>query len=260
MIEQSYFPVTEVPAIYTDDSKMLHRKTGHKFIVRKDTNEVISCMSSDYKLITNEQVMSKALPALEKNKAELIEYESFAGGARSQWKFRIPNIKVKIDNDDYVNPEILIKNSYDGSTEVKAYGGAFRLVCSNGLVIGYALGQGAGIRHIGDNTEEDVEEIIEKIIYQVTEVFDKDFPKLVNTKVYSPHVSEVIKLFPETVMKDLVNKLIISNPQTYWDLLNACTFIATHKMTRSNEATHKLEGKIFPMMKGLANKAHSAQA
>jgi hypothetical protein len=258
MIEESYFPVKEATVTYDTPNGDVY--TGYKLIVREDRNQILSCMSEDYKLITNEQVMNKALPALKKNKAELVEYESFGQGARSQWKFRIPDIKVKIDNDDYVNPEIIIKNSYDGSTEVKAYGGAFRLVCSNGLVIGYALGQGTGIRHIGDNTEEDVEEIVEKIIYQVTEIFDKDFPKLVNTKVYSPHVSEVIKLFPETVMKDLVNKLIISNPQSYWDLLNACTFIATHKMKRHNEATHKLEGKIFPLIKGLANKAHTAQA
>ena len=260
MIEQSYFPVEEMPAVYTRNDGQMKQHTGHKFIVRQDTNEILSCMSNEYKMITNKQIMDKALPALENKKAELVEYESFGNGARSQWKFRIPTIKVKIDDKDFVNPEIVIKNSYDGSTEVKAYGGAFRLVCSNGLVIGYALGQGAGIRHIGDNTEEDVEEIINKIIYQVTEIFDNDFPKLVETKVYSPHISEVIKLFPETVMRDLVNKLVISNPQTYWDLLNACTFIATHKMTRSHEATHRLEGKIYPMIKGLANKAHTAQA
>ena len=258
IIEESYFPVKE--AGVTFDTPQGDMPTDYKLIVRKDTNKILSCMTNDYKLITNKQVMSKALPALDARNAQLVEYDSFGQGARSQWKFRIPDIKVKIDNDDYVNPEIIIKNSYDGSTEVKAYGGAFRLVCSNGLVIGYALGKGAGIRHIGDNTEEDVKEIVEKIIYQVTEIFDKDFPKLVNTKVYSPHVSEVIKLFPETVMKDLVNKLIISNPQSYWDLLNACTFIATHKMKRQNEATHKLEGKIFPLIKGLANKAHTAQA
>lgn len=262
MIEESYFPVKEIPAVpmkgYGSSSNI--GKTGHKFIVREDTGKVLSCMSEDYKLITNEKIMEKALPTLDKKKAQLIEYESFAEGARSQWKFRIPGVKVKIAKGDFVNPEIIIKNSYDGSTEVKAFGGAYRLVCSNGLVIGYSIGEGNGIRHIGDNTEDNVRDIIEKIIFKVTEIFDNDFPKLIETKVHSPHISEVIKLFPETVMKDLVNNLIVSNPSNYWDLLNACTFIATHKMKRNVEATHKLENKIFPMIKGLANKAHSAQA
>ena len=256
--EPSYFPVKE--AAVTFDTPQGDVPTDYKLIVREDTNQILSCMTNDYKLITNEQVMSTALPALKKNKAVLTEYETFGNGARTQWKFRIPDIKVKIDDKDFVNPEIVIKNSYDGSTEVKAYCGAYRMVCSNGLVIGYAMGQGKGIRHIGDNSEKDVEDIIERIIYQVTEVFDNDFPKLVETKVHSPHVAKVIELFPETVMKDLVNNLIVSNPQTYWDLLNACTFIATHKMKRSREATHKLENKIYPLVKSLANKASLAQS
>ena len=245
-MNESFFPVKEIPAIGYKVTQ-----SGYKFILREDTNQVLSCMSEDYKLITNKQIMDTALPVLEKKKAQLVECRTFSDGARTQWKYRIPTVKVKIDKGDFVNPEIIIKNSYDGSCEVSAYGGAYRLVCSNGMVIGYALGNNRGIRHIGKNTQEDVERIINSIINQVTEVFNTDFLKLVETNVHKPHIGAIIKLFPETVMKDVVNNLLARNPKTYWDLFNAATFIATHKMKRNYESTHKLENKIFPTIKNL---------
>ena len=262
-INESFFPIKEVPAIqYPDSSDELNQEeyqnTGYKFIVREDTNQVLSCMSEDYKVITNKQIMDIALPVLGKKKAELVECRMFADGARVQWKYRIPDVRVEVSKGDFINPEIIIKNSYDGSTEVKAFGGAYRLICSNGMVIGYAIGENRGIRHIGNNTHNDVERIINSIIMQVTEIFNKDFPKLIETNIRKSHIGEIIKLFPETVMKDVVNKLITSNPKTYWDLLNAATFIATHKMKRQNEATHKLENKIFPTIKKLVGRVAQA--
>jgi len=250
-MRESFFPVKEAEVIYDTPTGDIH--TGYKLIVREDTNKILSCMTNEYSLITNEQVMNKALPTLEKKKAELIECKMFGDGARTQWKFRIPKVKVKIAEGDYVNPEIIIKNSYDGTSEVSAYGGAFRLVCSNGLVIGYAIGHDKGIRHIGSNSDDDVERIIDSIINQVTGIFDEDFPKLVETKLHKPHIGAIVKLFPETVMKDVVNQLLMSNPKNYWDLLNAATFIATHKMKRNNESTHKLENKIYPTIKNLVS-------
>ena len=45
-------------------------------------------------------------------------------------------------------PEIIIQNSYDTSTSVNLMLGVYRLVCSNGLIVGSTFG-GASIRHVG---------------------------------------------------------------------------------------------------------------
>ena len=45
------FPVKEMPAMLG-----LNDNTGHKFIVREDTEQVLSCMSNEYKLVTNQEV------------------------------------------------------------------------------------------------------------------------------------------------------------------------------------------------------------
>ena len=140
-LETTLFPVKEVPARIT--SKLPHRDTkdtGYKFIVREDTGQVISCMTNEYNLIKNEQVQDTALPIMTKYDAELKEVRTFSEGARSQWTWNFPNSTVDIGGGDMVNPTVTIRNSYDGSLEASATAGAFRLVCSNGMVIGIVLG------------------------------------------------------------------------------------------------------------------------
>ena len=69
MIEQTLFPVTEVPAIqYPSPSDELnqeeYKNTGYKFIVREDTGKVLSCMTDDYKLVDNREIIKTAEPIL----------------------------------------------------------------------------------------------------------------------------------------------------------------------------------------------------
>ena len=51
-IEDTMFPVKEVPAIYSFNEMgavNTNVNTGHKFIIREDTGEVLSCMTNSYK-------------------------------------------------------------------------------------------------------------------------------------------------------------------------------------------------------------------
>ncbi|MAH44537.1 hypothetical protein CMI37_01835 [Candidatus Pacearchaeota archaeon] len=251
MIEETLFPVKEVPAIGYKVTE-----SGHKFIVREDTGDVLSCVSNSYKLINNQDVYNKALPVLEKNKCELVEAQSFSNGARTTWKWRFPETKVEIGKGDFVNPEIIIRNSYDGSTEASAMAGAFRLVCTNGLVIGHILSRN-GIRHIVGNTGN-FEELVENTIRTTNKVFTQEFPMLVSTKIRKKHIENLVKMFPGTVMETLVQHIIAKPPETYWDLLNAATWISTHSMSRSREATHKIENKIYPEIHRLAKSVAKA--
>lgn len=46
-------------------------------------------------------------------------------------------------------PEVVLKNSHDGSSSWEAFGGLLRFICSNGLVIG-SLIEGYKVRHTGE--------------------------------------------------------------------------------------------------------------
>lgn len=254
-IEQTVFPVKEVPAItgYSTDS------TGHKFIVREDTNEVISCMTDTYKLITNEQVIDKAMPILKKRGAVLKEAEVFGGGARTSWNFTLQETEVEIEPGDAVNPSIIIKNSYDGSCEASAIAGAYRLVCSNGMVIGYTLGRNS-IRHTIWNKNVDFEEMIQEVVKSVETVVDTDFTRLLRTKVKEKHISQLLTMFPEQIIAVATMRMILKKPSNYWQLYNVATWIATHKMKRDKEATHKLEQSLYPSILRMTEEAEIARA
>ena len=81
-------------------------------------------------------------------------------------------------------------------------------------------------------------------------VFNDEFPTIANTEIKKADVRRVIELFPSgQAMVALVNYLVGKPPRTYWDLLNAATWVTSHAMNRNREATHKLENKIYPLIK-----------
>ena len=152
-----------------------------------------------------------------------------------------------------MNPTINISNSYDGSSEASAMAGAFRLICSNGLIIGITFGRGS-TRHSIWSKKNNFDEIISGVINSVENIFKTDFRDLIDTKINKNDIVKLIKLFPETHTESLFQYILTHEPKTYWELLNAATWVATHQMKRNVEATHKFESKLYSTVHELAKK------
>jgi len=56
-------------------------------------------------------------------------------------------------NDEWLKPEIVIMNSYDGTSPLKVYVGIYRIICSNGLVIATKEFGQFSVRHMGTPAE-----------------------------------------------------------------------------------------------------------
>ena len=134
-MNEALFPVVEVPAIGVGEVNKHIDKTGYKFIRREDTGEILSCMTDEYKLVTNQEIHDASTDALRKAGAVEREVKVLNDGRKTIWRYVIPKVKVKIAAKDYVNPEIMLRNSYDGSWEIGVIAGAYRLVCSNTVTI-----------------------------------------------------------------------------------------------------------------------------
>ena len=233
MLESTLFPVIEVPAvgIPTTDSKEID-DTGYKFIVREDTGKVLSCMTNDYRLVKNQEIIRAAEPILKQHNAQLKEAISFGDGQQTTWRWIIPDVKIEISKGDLISPEIIIKNSYDGSLQVHILSGAFRLVCSNGMII-------------GNINLDKLDESIENTIIHARKV-GEEFPMLKDKKLKQKHIIKLIELFPSTMSEFITQYLIANKPKNYWDLFNVATYINTHKMNRKYNSTHQLESRIYP--------------
>jgi hypothetical protein len=110
----------------------------HKAIVDRNSGRVFSIVSSSYKLISHQDAISQVEHTLEKF-PEFREYhiqtEMYGHGARMRRVYRLSEIKVEIEKNDLVNPELCLYNSYDISWPFMVLLGAYRVVCSNGLVV-----------------------------------------------------------------------------------------------------------------------------
>ena len=87
----------------------------------------------------------------------------------------------------------------------------------------------------------------------IKNVFKTDFPLLVNTKIGPKHIHNLIKMFPDFTIGSLTQYIMGHPMNTFWDLLNAATWVATHTMKRNYESTHKLENRIYPSISKWAN-------
>jgi len=263
------FPVIEIPANFTLNKETttsqvlgyLPEDTGHKFIVREDNGKVLSCMTNEYKLVTNETVLKHASPIIEKSGGKVKEVIMFANGAKTTLKWHFPNEKVNIGNNEDLTPEIIINNSYNGTSGLNILAGAFRLVCTNGMVIG-VVSQNYKNKHSVYNVAlDDIESVIRETIDKTKRILTNEFPIMQDNKISEKHIVRFLKMFPMQANKVVTMALIANKPKTFWDLFNVGTSVLSHNMNRNAESTHKIENSLYNTMKKwalTANKVASA--
>ena len=242
--EDTLFPVKEVPAIGIPEDDKEIDSTGYKFIVREDTNQVLSCMTDEYKLVDNRTLFDTAKKIIKPLGGKLVEARTFQN-RKTMYKWRF-NDEIDLGQKEQHKPEIIINNSYDGSCEVQILAGAFRLVCSNGMIIGTIIDRSSNRHSVWNKSIENIEEVIVDAIEATAELLDKGFNEMRRDKPKQKHIKAFFKLFPTQANEQITQYLMAHTPKTYWDLLNAATWVATHSLDRNRESTHKMESMIYP--------------
>ena len=224
------FPVLEVPIPGMSLKKKLGwqfdtnaESSGYKLIINDKTGNIISCMTEDYKLVKNETIIDQAIRPIENRGGILQECVTTNSDRRTYWKWNFPDIAVPMDGEE-MNPTIEIHNSYDGSTEIRIVGGTFRLVCSNGLMVG-TITRIYKNKHLHTNSQIDnLGDLIEASINNITTTFGPIGEQLADRKLKTKDIAQVAKeLFPQRTNDLFVSKVLLDKPKTYWDLLNVCT-------------------------------------
>jgi hypothetical protein len=86
----------------------------------------------------------------------------------------------------------------------------------------------------------------------LVEIFETEFPNLINTELRGKHLVDMAKLIPQQYMEDFTRYCLNNDMKTYWDLLNACTYVATHLANRDKQSLHIMENQIYPTITRLA--------
>jgi len=164
--------------IFTDNLENFHRDIAipkRKVIIREDNNNILGVVSSKYGLLKHEDVINafeQALVGIEHQR--MIKLNE--SGSSMFATFKLDNIKGEVEKGDFVSLQFVVKNSYDGSNALQVILGAFRLVCSNGLIVGKQLFTYSQ-RHIGSGSEIQITILKEKINFLIAQ-FQNTIPLL----------------------------------------------------------------------------------
>jgi hypothetical protein len=119
----------------------LQQAPRNKAIVADD-GSLYSLTTTNYNLITHDELLDSVESVLAKH-PEFGQYSTqiklSLDGARLVAEYTFDNIEHTIANGDNINPSVRVSGSYDLGWMQRMDFGAFRLLCSNGLIVGDLL-------------------------------------------------------------------------------------------------------------------------
>lgn len=215
-----------------------------------DRSRVFDVVSSRYQVVPHGQAFDLISDTLEEyfGKPVQSDVRSVGGGARIVAKFKLPIAPVKVGRKDVNEIQLLMRNSYDRGWVFSAVLGAFRLVCSNGAMIGESFGS-IRSRHVLSSEGEDAS-IIDQLDYMIQK---------------APRLQELWQLWADTKMPyDAAHELLVDQfpdrylapvleesrfPRSKWDLYNDLTRFSTHD-TKSVARRMEFDEKISKLFYG----------
>jgi len=218
--------------------------TGHKGIIRVDTGDVLAIHGDGYNLTSNESIMTQFVDALANSGLNLegarVINELSHGGARMFVKITLPMHKVIIKSGDEVDLQISVVNSYDGWSALRSIFGGFRLLCSNGMVVGTKMWEGYG-RHTANL---DISATAHRLA-GVAESYDevgKVWTQWANARILEGQFEEIVEQATpiEKARESLIHQFEaekIELGSTVWAAYNALTHWSTHTESNRKEAS-----------------------
>ena len=139
MSEIQYPPVERRP-VYTflnNNPAKRNKAEGFMALVNPETGNTYAVHTDKYQLVKHEDILEPIMEALNREKIAFTPHVEFPDDGAMLWaKLILKDIAYEIRKGDFVNPSLEIFGSYNRQWATKMLFGAFRLVCTNGLVVG----------------------------------------------------------------------------------------------------------------------------
>ena len=237
------FPVELVPVGAIFDDGNFAKSNNYQAVVRTDTNEVLGIHGKGYNLLSNAEAFDAFDEALHESQLDLsgmtVKNEIANYGAKSFRTYTFPAHTVQVGRiDDETQLKLQIINSYDGSTSFSSRVGGFRLLCSNGMVIGKTF-MHASIRH---TKSLDIKAVISRLNETIAVYLENShqWQQWSKQRISLYDLEGVIKHFADGNEK--LEQGLIENyhseaqylGQTKWSLFNAFTHWSTHAPVRDS--------------------------
>lgn len=241
-----FFPVQLVPAAARVGNSFLD--SDYQAVIRTDNHQVLAIHGPGYHLIDNREVFGAFDEALQQSildKTGLYWTNELANnGARSVRTYIFPAHSFKIGrDDDVVDLRIQVINSYDGSSAFTTLVGGYRVLCTNGLVIGKTFSQ----TYTKHTKGFDLTAILERINHTI-DVYchnAKQWHQWSNRTINDMQAQTIINHIPsisERLHTTLMNYYQKEKRQlgpTLWALFNALTYWSSHEKIKASSLNNR---------------------
>lgn len=257
------FPVALRKVYVQQDDGSFQTIPDRRSVVRTDTGQSLSVVSSRYALISHQEILNTIRNAIAPLDLGPIPQGIYVdrGGARMRALFKFPSLEQPVIRNDCICPCLKIQNTYDGTSRISIHIGAFRFVCTN-LAVG-----GGGVFAGGFMSVHSGEIPIDKIAEELVSYL-KAFTSIVNLYRLWQETPWDINLanFSKSLfhglaarhVDQLTDRFLLPINKSVFDAYNKATDYATHQ-TRSYRTAFDLLHRInhgfqkaFPIQKALA--------
>jgi len=208
--------------------------------------EEVGLVSEDYLLVSNRQVRNMAQEIAHRTPLTWHEEKVFFDGKRFVYGLVTKEgARQEVSTGDVVSLGMLFENSYDGSRKLSSSLFAYRLACTNGMLMPDYFAQ---MRFRHERSSQGWEDEVERAMSMLSEA-DKGLERFANgaKQLHSLRIgsqelaalrSDVLSSVPITLWGKTVDRYLLHEEHTGWGLLNAGTNIVWHKGRSMRDFTH----------------------
>jgi len=235
----------------------------HKAIVEQDTGRIISVVGKGYNLVQNSDIIpqyERAIARSNLNTEGMIRDVQYShDGARTVVSYRFPAHRIAVTEGDEMDLMITVLNSYDGSWKFMSMVGAYRMLCTNGQIIGDSFSS-----YYGKHTKSlDVDYAINKLedsleVYLQNAELWKQYPTV---KISIREANNVLLQLANgndkmmEVLNSSYQKYVFEMGHNLWALFNTLTDWSSHAEVRNKSnipstiiSREQKVRKVLPML------------
>jgi hypothetical protein len=267
LVDPACFDVTTEPVFGSTESGLVIQIPGiedYKAVVRSKDRQVLGVSTTKYGVLPNQQAFDMVFDAIEKMglNANVVDCTMNGKLSRVRATIEFPDIQVDPGDGHKLVYRAVISNSYDGGTQFGFQHGAFRLVCTNGMIIGTMI-ENFQRRHT-ENLHLNFEEVLHrfhKIVAMAPTIMLDGTQKFLNTspKLQAAELSELLAnvgKIPAKYTKGFMEKMVGETGFiNWWDAYNAYTDMISHdgKGKASSFRKDQLLGNVHSVFSRLVN-------
>ncbi len=253
------------PAVYLDD-EMPKRLETHKAIVNKD-GDPIAVVGKNYNVVQDSDIMPQfhdVIMASSLDKTGMTKKIDYShNGAKTKVFYTFPAHEMAVDVGDFVQLQIMVLNSCDGTWKFMSMLGAVRLACMNGQVVVDAFSSYSAKHTKSLDTDVAIEKLETALeVYEANVKLWQQFAKAGVTNAQATAVFEKVAGKSDrlqVLLEETFIKYKVEMGTTVWALFNTLTDWSSHAKFK-NEANkvatiYNREAKVrkvIPLLESMA--------